>query len=187
MPIPISAATRNEHSFDEIHEMYRPRVYAFCLKRVGNAAEAEDLTQETFARLYRALDSFEGRSSLLTWAFGIAHHVCCQYFRQGARRLRGNGDVEELSQYGFDAAIEQRVDAARLLARCEEVLATARRPDHREIFRLRYAERRSIDSIAREVGKSSAAVKVSLRRSRLAMTDRVPELRSVLGVSAHGA
>jgi len=175
----------DERAFAEVYDAFFPRVYAFILKRVGDAAEAEDLTQETFVQLYRSFGSYEGRSSLITWTFGIAHNVCSRYFRHCSRWMVGPRDARTLEDSPTDAAIETRLDAAHLLERCDEVLETARRPAHQEIFRLRYAENRSIRAIAREVGKSSEAVKVSLRRSRNALAEAVPELELILDTAAH--
>lgn len=177
----------DQAAFSEIYDAFFPRVYAFVFKRIGDAAEAEDLTQETFVQLYRSLASFEGRSSLLTWTFGIAHNVCSRYFRHCSRWMVGPKDARELEDHPSDAAIESRLDAVHLLERCDEVLEASRRPAHQEIFRLRYAESQSIRSIAKQVGKSSEAVKVSLRRSRNVLVEGVPELEMVLDAVAHTA
>jgi RNA polymerase sigma-70 factor (ECF subfamily) len=177
----------DESGFAEIYDAFFPRVYAFVLKRVGDQAEAEDLTQETFVQLFRSLGSYEGRSSLLTWTFGIAHNVCSRWFRHCSRWMVGTKGARELDDNAVDAAIEDRLDATRVLERCDEALEASRRPAHREIFRLRYAERQSIRSIAKRVGKSSEAVKVSLRRSRNVLAESVPELEIVLGEVALGA
>jgi len=173
-------ATGDELAFGEIYAAYFPRVYAFCLKRVGDAAEAEDLAQETFVQLYRSLKSFEGRSSLLTWTFGIAHNVCSRYFRHCSRWMVGPRHAQELDDRPVEATTEGRIDAARVLEKCDDVLGATRRPAHQEIFHLRYGERKSIREIAEVVGKSNEAVKVSLRRSRNALQKGVPELSIVL-------
>jgi RNA polymerase sigma-70 factor (ECF subfamily) len=177
----------DQAAFAEIYDAYFPRVYAFTLKRVGDPAEAEDLTQETFVQLYRSLPSFEGRSSLLTWTFGIAHNVCSRFFRHCSRWMVGPKDARELEDKPVESLIERRVDAARVLDRCDRVLAANRRPTHQEIFHLRYGESHSIRAIAERVGKSNEAVKVSLRRSRAALADGVPELDGVLDTLARSA
>jgi len=177
----------DEAAFAEVYDAFFPRVYAFILKRVGEQAEAEDLTQETFVQLYRSFDSYEGRSSLITWTFGIAHNVCSRYFRHCSRWMVGPRDARALEDRPTDAAIESRIDAAHLLEQCDEVLEASRRPAHREIFRLRYAENRSIRSIAKQVGKSSEAVKVSLRRSRNALVEGIPDLELLIDPLAHTA
>jgi RNA polymerase sigma-70 factor (ECF subfamily) len=177
----------DQDAFAEVYNAYFPRVYAFTLKRVRDRAEAEDLTQETFVQLFRSLASYEGRSSLLTWTFGIAHNVCAHYFRHCSRWMVGSRDARALEERPVESKIERRVDAGRALERCDEVLAASRRAAHREIFHLRYGENHSIRAIAQRVGKTNEAVKVSLRRSRVALADGVPEVRSVLENVAQSA
>ena len=177
----------DQQAFAEVYTAFFPRVYAFIYKRIRDQAEAEDLTQETFVQLYRSFESYEGRSSLLTWTFGIAHNVCSRYFRHCSRWMVGPKDARVLEDQPSDAAIEGRIDATHLLERCDEILELSRRPAHQEIFRLRYAESQSIRSIAKQVGKSSEAVKVSLRRSRNLLADGIPELEMILDTVAHGA
>lgn len=174
-------------AFSEIFDSYFQRVYAFTLKRVGDPAEAEDLTQETFVQLYRSLPSFEGRSSLLTWTFGIAHNVCSRFFRHCSRWMVGPKNARELDDKPVESTIERKVDAARVLDRCDEILSENRRPAHQEIFHLRYGESHSIKAIAQKVGKSNEAVKVSLRRSRAVLADNVPEIAVVLEHVAQSA
>ena len=53
-----------------------------------DARHADDLTQETFLRAFRALPAFEGRSSARTWLLGIARRACADHIRGGPRRRR---------------------------------------------------------------------------------------------------
>ena len=177
----------DQEAFSEVYNANFRRIYAFILERVGDPAEAEDLTQETFVQLYRSLGSYEGRSSLLTWTFGIAHNVCSRFFRHCSRWMVGGKNARALDERPVASTIERRVDAARALDHCGEVLRTSRRPAHQEIFHLRYGESHSIRSIATKVGKSNEAVKVSLRRSRAAIADGVPELTTILDNIAQSA
>jgi RNA polymerase sigma-70 factor (ECF subfamily) len=177
----------DQDALAEVYDDSFRRIYAFILKRIGDPAEAEDLIQETFVQLYRSLGSYEGRSSLLTWTFGIAHNVCSRFFRHCSRWMVGGRNARELNDQPVEPAIESRVDAARALDRCGEVLIASRRPAHQQIFHLRYGECHSIRAIAAKIGKTNEAVKISLRRSRAAMADGVPELRSVLGGFAESA
>lgn len=170
----------DESAFSEIYDDYAPRVRGYILKRVSDFPEAEDLTQETFVQLYRSLASFEGRSSLLTWTFGIAHNVCSRHYRNCSRWMIGAHNARILDDHPVDATIERRIDAARLLERCDQKLEKSRRPAHREIFQLRYGRNQSIRSIAENVGKSSDAVKVSLRRSRTTLFETIPGLDLLL-------
>ncbi len=177
----------DQEAFSEIYNDNFRRIYAFIVKRVGDAAEAEDLTQETFVQLYRSLGSYEGRSSLLTWTFGIAHNVCSRFFRHCSRWMVGGKNARTLDEHPVESTIERQIDAARVLDRCGEVLEASRRRAHQEIFHLRYGESQSIRAIAKKVGKTNEAVKVSLRRSRAALSDGIPELEVVLDKVAKSA
>lgn len=92
----------------------------------------------------------------------------------------GQRNAREFKDRPTDSGVERRIDASRALARCGEVLEARRKPSHQEIFRLRYTKNMSIRTIAQEVGKSSEAIKISLRRSRRALAEDVPELEAVL-------
>jgi RNA polymerase sigma-70 factor (ECF subfamily) len=177
----------DQEAFSEIYNANFRRIYAFIVKRVGDAAEAEDLTQETFVQLYRSLGSYQGRSSLLTWTFGIAHNVCSRFFRHCSRWMVGGKNARTLDEHPVESTIERQIDAARALDRCGEVLKASRRLAHQEIFHLRYGESQSIRAIAKKVGKTNEAVKVSLRRSRAALSDGIPELELVLDNVAKSA
>jgi RNA polymerase sigma-70 factor (ECF subfamily) len=170
----------DQDAFGEIYDAYFRRVFAYALKRVGDRTEAEDLTQETFTQLYRSLESYQGRSSLLTWTIGIAHNVCSRYFRHRSRWMVSSRADLALDECPVESTSERRVDAVRVLDRCDRILASSRRPPHQEIFHLRYGDSQSIRAIAGKLGKTNDAVKVSLRRSRAALADGVPELNVVL-------
>ena len=62
-------------------------VWRFTAALVDPAA-ADDLTQETYLRAFRALPAFEGRSSVRTWLLGIARRVCADHLRAVVRRRR---------------------------------------------------------------------------------------------------
>jgi RNA polymerase sigma-70 factor (ECF subfamily) len=153
-------------AFDRLHAEYRERVYAFAVKRMRDAAEAEDVCQDVFVELLRCIGSFEGRSSLLTWIFGVTHHQICRRLRR--RRLESFSlDADEAGDVpAADAPIDRRVDAARVLDGCRQALEEDVSAGQQEIFRLFYGDGRSTRDIARALGKSNQAVKISLFRTR---------------------
>jgi RNA polymerase sigma-70 factor (ECF subfamily) len=59
-------------AFDAIYAEFGDRIYRFCFRLCGRAADAEDMAQETFLAAYRGRERFEGRSSLATWLYRIA-------------------------------------------------------------------------------------------------------------------
>lgn len=161
-----AVAAGEEGAFDRLHAEYRERVYAFAVKRMRDAAEADDVCQDVFVELLRCIGSFEGRSSLLTWIFGVTHHQICRRLRR--RRLESCSlDADQVGDVpASDAPVDRRLDAARVLDGCRQALDDQVSAGQQEIFRLFYADGRSTREIARELGKSNQAVKISLFRTR---------------------
>ncbi|HXH60164.1 MAG TPA: sigma-70 family RNA polymerase sigma factor [Fimbriimonadaceae bacterium] len=74
-------------AFSKIVDAYQARVFGFVRRMVRNEEEAMDVTQEVFIRAFRSLDRFDGRSSLRTWLFRIAHNLCIDKSRRLERRF----------------------------------------------------------------------------------------------------
>lgn len=82
----LRAQTGDRRAFDQLVRRYRPRIFALCLHMSGSAAEADDITQDTFIRACQHIGSFEGRSQFFTWLYRIAIHRALNARRDGQRR-----------------------------------------------------------------------------------------------------
>ena len=167
-------------AFTALYTKYHTRIYSFALKRLRDPSEAEDVTQETFLQVHRSLASYEGRSTLLSWMFGIAHNQVRRRFRRPTPPSVSLDAPEAAALSTGEAATDRKVDLGRVLARCDRIVANDLSAGQQKIFRLRYIESQSTRVIAQNLGKSTQAIKISLFRSRRALAQRTPELQQVL-------
>jgi RNA polymerase sigma-70 factor (ECF subfamily) len=172
--------TGSRRHFDELYESYFPRVYRFALKRLSDTAEAEDVTQEVFETVFRALPSYRGDSSLLVWIFGITRNKVNRRFRGVRPRLDSIDESHAETLAADQAPADLAVDARRMLDRCDTVIAEQLTPLQRRIFHLKHLRRQPIRAIAEALGKSEDAIKANLYRMRRALADGAPGLEAFL-------
>jgi RNA polymerase sigma-70 factor, ECF subfamily len=99
------AASGDARVLESIVGAYHPSVYRYLVRLVGDASDAEDLTQETFLRMARGLAGFEGRCSLSTWVFRIARHAGLDLIRR-RQSLAPTSSLDAVSEAGGAGGIE---------------------------------------------------------------------------------
>jgi RNA polymerase sigma-70 factor (ECF subfamily) len=81
-----SAQAGDERAFRRLVEPYRHALEVHCYRMLGSAQDAEDLTQETLLRAWRALERFEPRAQFQTWLYRIATNACLDELERRPRR-----------------------------------------------------------------------------------------------------
>jgi RNA polymerase sigma-70 factor, ECF subfamily len=101
------ARSGDRAAFGRLVTQYQRRVYAASLHLLGNHADADDATQETFVRAFRGLASFDGRADFFTWLYRIAVNTSLNFMRTGRRtgRLGLRGGSEALHLGGRPEAL----------------------------------------------------------------------------------
>jgi RNA polymerase sigma-70 factor, ECF subfamily len=90
----LAACRRGDlRAFEKIYEDHGPRLKSVAYHILGNRQDAEDAVQDTFLRLYRAIKSFEGQSSVGTWLCRTVINVCYDMARKRQREGTGLGEV----------------------------------------------------------------------------------------------
>ncbi|MGA7234949.1 MAG: sigma-70 family RNA polymerase sigma factor [Bryobacteraceae bacterium] len=151
-------------AFEEIFARHRDALHRFFRRRLTNAAQADDLTQETFLAVLRGAARYEPRALVRTYLYAIALKLV-----YGARRARGvmplEGDVPSTSEPDHSLWVRQA------LARME--------PEEREILMLREYEQLSYAEIAELLRIPVNTVRSRLFRSRMALRSRLePEVKN---------
>jgi RNA polymerase sigma-70 factor (ECF subfamily) len=155
-------------SFEELFKLHHGKVYALCLRMTGNAAEAEDLSQEVFVQVFRKLGTFRGESALGTWLHRLTVNHVLMYFRKTRRRL------EQLTE---NAELPERIIKGRnaltsfpildRLALAEAIVKLA--PGYRAVFVLHDVEGLQHLEIANILGCSVGTSKSQLHKARIKM------------------
>jgi len=175
---------RDERAFSALVRAYERRVFALVLRMIGNPAEAEDLAQEVFVQVFKAIGSFRGESKLSTWIYRIAINLCKN--RSKYLKARHTDDQQELG------ALEERIpvgDANRAnvahVARPDEVMAGKQveqivqraileiEPSFRECLVLRDVEDLSYEEIGAVTGLPEGTVKSRIHRARAQLKELV--------------
>ena len=76
------AQAGNAAAFEFLYQLHGRRVYALCLRMVGNPADAEDLAQEAFLQLFRKIATFRGESAFSTWLHRMTVNVVLMRLRK---------------------------------------------------------------------------------------------------------
>ena len=153
----VRAREGSRVSFDELVTRYRPRLVAFLARRLADAADAEDVAQETFLRAYDRLAQYDASRPFATWLFAIGKNVAANHAIARTRR-----DARDRDSRPADAALVDGAGASDLWQRAQAVLS----PDAYRMLWLRYAQGLTVREIAAELDRSSVAVKVMLFRAR---------------------
>jgi RNA polymerase sigma-70 factor (ECF subfamily) len=97
-----------------LYRQYGPVIYWRCLKVLGDAAAAEDATQETFLRVHRHLEKAPDGGEALRWIWRIATNRCLNEIRDRGRRPEPNDALPDLAA---DASLEQALADRDLVAK----------------------------------------------------------------------
>ena len=160
------AANGNAAAFDEIYSRHRSFVYSIALRMTGNAADAEDLTQESFVSVFRRVGSFRGDASFTTWLYRLVSNQVKMHFRyRNSRRemQTSNGEVPEpwLAMARCPDLGEQLIDGLAI----EEAMLMLP-PGYRRAFILHDIEGYKHDEAARLSGHTVGTSKSQLHKAR---------------------
>ena len=168
------ACQGDSEAFRLIFERYSRPVISFIFDMVNDRGLAEELTQETFVRAYRAIRTMRADTKLSTWLFGIARNVARESLRA---RARANSHVDLADKSVMDLSDKNPAPVEGLLSK--ELNELIRRSlaaldeDKRLVFTLKVLHQCSYEEIAAITGFSVAKLKTDLHRARAEMRRRI--------------
>ncbi len=164
--------------FQKIHDEFRPRIQRYLVQMVGDY-DAEDLTQEVFAKVHRSLNSFRGKSQLSTWIYRIATNTALDRLRDPDFKrvvqngLLGDPDTAEMEFKDQDLRTgeetpspeQQLFQRERYTCYCDFIKDLP--ANYRLIVALSELGELAANEIAEILGLSLDVVKIRLHRGRV--------------------
>jgi RNA polymerase sigma factor (sigma-70 family) len=169
----------DEKAYRALVERYQRQVYSLAMRMVRVSEDAQDLTQETFVRMFRALDRYDPARPFGAWLTTIATRLCIDHIRR--RRIKPISLFQHDAGSGEDYVIDVedpglRPDEVTAHGQ-EEVNAQAlidSLPEHyRQVVVLRHQQDLSYEEIAETLHVPLGTVKARIHRARALLKDRL--------------
>jgi RNA polymerase sigma-70 factor (ECF subfamily) len=150
------ARAGDQQALAAVYDWYLPRVYRYILSRLGDVAEAEDLTEDIFLRMLGAIADYKRTSvPFSAWLFRIARNHLVSYYRKN-----GNRKADALQETMADSRPDPASIVETQLMLGEVAQAVQRLPDaQRDVIALRFSVGLSIAETAQVLGKRQGNVK----------------------------
>jgi RNA polymerase sigma-70 factor (ECF subfamily) len=172
----------DEAAFNTLVRTYEKRIFALLVRMIGSRAEAEELAQEVFVQVFKAIGAFRGESKLSTWVYRIAINLCknrSKYLRTRhtaqQQTLDGFDDTGPASTAGHSVPVD-RPDEALAGVQLERIVRSAilaLEPSFRECLILRDIEDLSYVEIEAITGLPEGTVKSRIHRARAQLREIV--------------
>jgi RNA polymerase sigma-70 factor, ECF subfamily len=154
------AAKTDPGAFGELYERYYMRVYRYVYHRLGNQADAEDVTALVFMKALEALPTYQTRrSSFAPWLFRITRNAVIDHYR----RQRKQNPLEDAEHVA--GAVDPMTSALHSEQRTElRSLMKHLSDDQRDVVLMRYVSDLSFSEIASSLSKNEPAIRMLLHR-----------------------
>jgi RNA polymerase sigma-70 factor (ECF subfamily) len=161
----LLAQRRYAEAFERLLDLYETKVFRMALTFVKDPSRAEEVAQDVFVKLWKALPSYDGRAAPGTWLFTIARNTCLSAVRFNS--YRNTIPLVELDDVRAANVPFKDFDLRRCIQRLPEI--------QRDVILLFYFQDQSVEDVARMLDMPENTVKSYLRRARQALAAMLKE------------
>ncbi|MBQ3192485.1 MAG: RNA polymerase sigma factor [Oscillospiraceae bacterium] len=151
--------------FQEVYDQYFKDVYKYALSLCRDTSLAEEITQETFFKALKNIDSFKGQCRLYVWLCQIAKNT---YYSYSQKSRRTAPDQEAPSQESLEEHLITKESAFEI----HKILHSLQEP-YKEVFSLRVFGELSFSQISILFGKTESWARVTYHRARLKIKEEI--------------
>lgn len=180
----------DENAFESLVQKYQRQVHAHILRKIGDFQIAEDITQETFLRVYQKLDTLNNPAQFSKWLYAIVDHLCIAWFRKNRLQTQSlqeihisETDEETYSRYIATEHAKAMAESQRDLVK---KLMTTLKEDDREVITLHYFEEMTSSEIGETLGVPENTIKSRIRRARQRLRKYESMIREALDITTEG-
>ncbi len=153
----------------ELYYRFSPKMYAVCLRYMGNADDAQDILQEGFIKIYKNLERFRGDGSFEGWVRRIFVNTAIEQIRKKKMDVSLT-EKEETIEYKSVSAVDT-INEKDLLK-----IVSGLSPGYRSVFNMYVVEGFSHKEIGELLGISEGTSKSQLARARMILRDRIKRI-----------
>lgn len=150
---------RYDDALERLFDLYADKVYRMAVALLRDTGRAEEATQDTFVKIWRAFPDYDGRAAPSTWLYAIARNTCLSVLRRES--VRRSMPIDDAPEPQVGAAESTGIDWGGYLARLPD--------DQRMVITLFYFEERSLKEVAELLDLPEGTIKSHLHRARRAL------------------
>jgi RNA polymerase sigma-70 factor (ECF subfamily) len=170
----------DQSAWEQIVRQHWRKVFNLAYKFVGRHDEAEDLTQDIFLKIFKALHTFDRRANFQTWLISISRNLCIDHyrsFRKERETMARDVDASELMPVSRERGPYSQLEQTDLKFRIRQALAELP-PTLRQAVVLRDLQEFSYQEIADRLSLPEGTVKSRINRGRLELARQLRRLQS---------
>ncbi|PNQ73470.1 RNA polymerase [Hanstruepera neustonica] len=156
----------NTNAFAVLVDNYKDMVFTLALRMLKNREEAEEVSQDSFIKIYKSLSKFKGDSKFSTWVYRVAYNTCLDRIKKH-KRSQTHIPIDVFTERHIktiDNALDrmEQEERAQAIQNCLQLLPS----EDSFLLTLYYFEEQSLEEISKITGLAANNVKVKLFRSR---------------------
>lgn len=150
----------SRNAFNILVRKYQERIYWVIRKMVVDHDDADDITQEVFLRVYKAVKDFRGESKFFTYLYRIAINLSLNHLSKNKKIIERSVKIENTNVSSEDLNADENMDALEKTKLLEEAIESL--PEQqRAVFNMRYYDNLSYEEISEIMKKSTGGMKAN--------------------------